>query len=242
VQAIILAGGLGTRLRPLVGDVAKPMAPVAGRPFMEYLLRQLRQAGFEQVLVCAGYRAGDIEAHFGSGERFGVQLAYSVEPEPLGTAGALRLAADRLAIDRRVDDRWLVLNGDSLLDISLVRLVDAHRRSGALLTMALVAVEEAGRYGRVELAEDGTVASFVEKNAVAPGPGLINGGVYVMEPSVITGITAGEVKSLERDVLPGLVGRGLHGVAHDAFFIDIGVPEDYQRAQQLVGGLSLAAE
>ncbi len=236
MQAIILAGGQGTRLRPLVGDIPKPMAPVAGRPFLEYLLVQLRRAGIELITISAGYRAGDIEAHFGRGDRLGVRLEYSVEDEPLGTAGALKLAASRLA-----GDRWLALNGNSLLDIPLDNLGHAHTQARAILTMALAHVDDAGRYGRVELAADGAVTSFAEKND-AGRPGLINGGVYVIERRALDGVPAGSFVSLERELLPSLLGHGLRGVAYDAFFIDIGVPDDYRRAQESVGALGLAAE
>ena len=146
MHAIILAGGLGTRLRPALADVPKPMALVHGRPFLEYLLLQLRRAGYSQVVLCVGYRAEAIEAHFGDGHTLGMELCYSLEPEPLGTGGALKLAEGLL-----VGDSWLVLNGDSFFGIGLSELIDAHRASAAVATLALRREPEAGRYGSVVL-------------------------------------------------------------------------------------------
>jgi NDP-sugar pyrophosphorylase family protein len=227
VQAIILAGGLGTRLRPLVSDIPKPMAEVAGRPFMEYLLLQLRRAGVTRVVICAGFKAEPLNAYFGDGSRWGAALEYSIEPEPLGTAGALKLAEPLLS-----GDRWLVMNGDSFLDISLAGLAEAHRRTPAPATIALARVADVQRYGSVNCAEDGSLTRFVEKGH-STGPGLVNGGIYVIERRTLELIPDRGATSLERDVLPQLVGRGLRGVQSDAFFIDIGVPEDFLRAQQL---------
>jgi NDP-sugar pyrophosphorylase family protein len=227
VQAIILAGGLGTRLRGTVDGVPKSMAPVAGRPFLEFLLLQLRRSGFAGAVVCAGYRAGQLRAEFGDGSRWGIELAYSVEPEPLGTAGAIRLARPLLR-----GRRWLLMNGDSFFGISLAELVAADRHARATATIALASVDDARRYGRVECAPDGVVTRFVEKSD-ADGAGLVNAGIYVLGAAVLAAIPAGRPVSLEREVLPGFVGHGLHGVPFDAPFIDIGAPDDYRRAQRL---------
>ncbi len=226
MQAIILAGGAGTRLRSLISDVPKSMAPVAGRPFLEYLLHQLRRDGFTRVVLCAGHLAPQLREHFELGLRWGVEIEYSVEQEPLGTGGALRLALPML-----LGDRWLVMNGDSLFDVSLAGLVATHRQASVPATLGLVRVEDAGRYGSIETAADGAVTAFVEK-ADAAGPGLVNGGLYVIERSTLELIPEGRPASLEREVLPRLVGRGLRGVVLDGFFIDIGVPHDYLRAER----------
>ena len=233
MDAIILAGGLGTRLRPVVSDMPKSMAVVAGRPFLEYVLAQLRAAGVERAVVCAGFRADLLRAHFGNRENFGIELAWSVEEEPRGTGGALKLAEPLL-----VGDRWLLMNGDSLFDISLGALIDAHDAQPASATIALARVDNARRYGRVTLADDGTIASFDEK-ADIDIPGLINSGLYIIERGLLAQIPNDRPVSLERDVIAPLAGateNGVRGVAFDGFFIDIGIPEDFARAQdELVG-------
>jgi NDP-sugar pyrophosphorylase family protein len=236
VQAIILAGGLGTRLRSVVPDLPKPMADVGGRPFLDYLLRQLARGGFDDVILATGHRAEAIEQYFGRGGGHGMRLAYSREPQPLGTGGALKLAERHLA-----GDRIVVMNGDSFFDIPIRELVATHERSGATATLALSHRDEAGRYGSVELDAGGAVTGFAEKTASA-APGLVNGGVYVVERSVVAAMPAGVPVSLEHDVFPSLVGRGLHGVAFDGAFIDIGVPADLEALRtapaRLLGSLA----
>jgi len=229
IGVVILAGGLGTRLRSLLGDVPKALAPVAGRPFLEYLLQRLERQGYRHVVLAAGHGADKLQLHLGDGRRWGLEIEYSIEPQPLGTAGALRLATH--GRDAR---RWLVFNGDSLLDMSLPEFVTAHEARGALASLALIRVGDTARYGTVELGADGAIASFREKSIVG-GPGLINGGVYVLERGVLDAVPDASFASLELDVLPTLVGRGLYGVDYgDALFIDIGVPDDYRRAQALL--------
>ncbi len=225
MQAIILAGGLGSRLRPVVNDAPKSMARVAGRPFLEYLLAQLRSNGWTRALVCAGFLAEAIESHFGDGRRWDMELEYSTESEPRGTAGALKLAEPML-----VGDRWLLMNGDSLFDISLQELVDAHIQKPSLITIALARVADGQRYGRVTCAPDGMITAFAEKTDAAT-PALINSGLYIIERPLLDLIPADRPVSLEREVIPALVGEGVRGVPFDGYFIDIGVPKDYARAQ-----------
>lgn len=224
MQAIILAGGLGTRLRPLVNDVPKSMAVVGGRPFIEHLLLQLQRNEFQNVVICAGHRAEQLHT-LGDGAQFGLTLQRSTENQPLGTAGAIKLAEPLLS-----GDRWLVMNGDSFFDIPIQALVDRHQSVHAHATIALVGVDDASRYGSVELDEDGAVRSFVEKGT-SHGAALINAGLYIVERAVLDMIPDGSAVSLEREVLPTLIGRGLYGAEFDGFFIDIGVPADYERAQ-----------
>ena len=224
MHAIILAGGLGTRLRGILPELPKPMAPLAGRPFVEYLLRQLANQGFTDVLLCVGYRAEVIRDQLGDGAALGLRLRYSVEPEPLGTAGALRLAAPALP-----GERWLLLNGDSYFGISFTALATAHEGSGATVTLALHRTLRPERFGRVRVGGRGQVTSFVEKGAGKSASGLINAGVYIVERSAVELIPAGRAVSLEREVLPRLVGHGLFGAECEGPFIDIGVPEDYRR-------------
>ena len=226
MQAIVLCGGMGSRLRPLVDDVPKPMAEIDGRPFLEYLIGQLRRNGFTDVVLCAGFMATELERHFVNGEAWGVNIRYSVEREARGTAGALKLAEPMLA-----GDRWLVMNGDSLFNFPLRDLAHAYARNPALVTIALARVADAHRFGGVTCAPDGRITAFEEKPD-APAPGLINSGVYIIERSVLGLIPADRPVSLERDVLTQLGGAGLRGVIFEGYFIDIGTPEDYLRAQR----------
>lgn len=225
MQAIILAGGLGTRLRPVVSDVPKALAIVRGRPFVEHLLLRLRRQGYGEAILCVGHLADQIVDAIGTGEQLGMRVTYSVESSPLGTGGALKLAQPLIS-----DERFFLLNGDSFLDIWLPDLAAAHELTGARATIALVRHEDAGRYGTVDLADDGSVRSFIEKSEVG-GPALINAGVYVVEREVLDFVEPNRPVSFEREVLPALIGNGLHGSVVDGFFIDIGIPEDFERAQ-----------
>lgn len=222
--AIILAGGAGTRLRSVVSDVPKPMAQVCGRPFIEYLICQLGAVGIGNATILAGYMADSLSATLGE-RSHGVELAYSVESEPLGTGGALRNALATLT-----GDRWLVLNGDSLFDIALAELAARHE-PGTPLTLSLANVADAARYGSVATDDDGTVTAFAEKSET-PTSSWINAGVFVIERSVVESIASDRPVSLEREVLPALIGRGLRAERLDGYFIDIGIPDDYLRAQQ----------
>jgi hypothetical protein len=164
MQAVILAGGLGTRLRPSVPDLPKAMAEIDGRPFLEYLLEQVRRAGFREAVLCVGYRQDAIREYFRGGEGHNIRLIYSAENEPMGTGGALKLAEPLLT-----GERWLVMNGDSFLDVPLEAMVRAHDGTGAIVTLAVVRVAEASRFGAVELGPEGEVTAFTEK-AARTGP------------------------------------------------------------------------
>jgi NDP-sugar pyrophosphorylase family protein len=225
--SFVLCGGLGTRLRSAVSDRPKSMAPVAGRPFLELLLADLRRQGIRRAVLGTGYLSEQVRDHFGDGSGVGLGIGYSVETEPLGTGGALRLAASELS------DPALVLNGDSFVDFELSALTRTLRETDASFVMALQAVPDVGRYGSVTLGEEGRVEAFVEKGG-ASGPGLINAGVYLVRREAIDAIPEGRKVSLETEVLPGLIGRSLRGVVCSGRFIDIGVPEDYRRAQTLL--------
>ena len=229
LHAIILAGGLGTRLASVVDDRPKAMAPIGGRPFLHYLLLALSAQGFDDVVLCVGHRAEQIESHFGSGGQLGVRLRYSVETEPLGTAGALKLAEPLLDADQ-----YLVTNGDSYLRAGYAPLFEALHDTRAQAVLALHRAIDAGRYGTVERAVGGRITSFVEKNVGHDGGrALINAGLYAIRRSVIEEIAAGPPASLERDVLPVLAASGqLYGVELAGPFIDIGVPDDYRRLER----------
>lgn len=228
MQAFILAGGFGTRLRPaLDAATPKPMATIAGRPFLEYLICQLRRDGIRDIVLLTGHRAAAVESYFGTGDGWDLTVRYSREPEPLGTGGALRHALPLLA-----GERSMVMNGDSYLGTDLTRITTAHdaasaaTHGAALGTLALVGREDGSRFGSVELGADGAVTAFREKLA-EPRPGLINAGIYVLERRLIEAIPAGRAVSMEREVFPGLLDGRLRGIAIDAPFVDIGVPESY---------------
>lgn len=224
MKAFVLAGGLGTRLRPRLGELPKALAPVGGRPFIERPLRWLASHGVRQVVLCAGYGADALRAALGDGDALGVRLAWSVEGEPLGTGGALAFAA------AHVDGPALVLNGDTLLDCDPWTLERARWERGALGAVALYRVEDAASRGRVEFEPGGRITRFVEKDAAFRGPAWVNGGLYAVAPALWRRLPAG-ASSLERDVLPGLAGEGrLTGLETAGEFCDIGTPEEWERA------------
>jgi NDP-sugar pyrophosphorylase family protein len=208
----------------VLADRPKPLAPVGGRPFIVRLLEQVARAGWSQAVLCTGHMAEAVEEALGEAQA-GLPLVYSREPEPLGTGGALRLALPLLE-----SDPVLVLNGDSWAEVDLAVLADEHRRRGAPATLALVEVADAARFGRVRLGADGAVERFEEK-AAAHLPGLINAGIYLLSRRLIEAIPAGRPVSLEREVFPSLVGRGLSGVVFPGRFIDIGTPESLAEAE-----------
>lgn len=223
VTACILAGGRGTRLRSVLSDRPKPLAEVGGRPFVTRLLDQVVAAALGPVVLCTGFMADVVEATLGS-DYSGLDLLYSREPEALGTAGALSLALP-LVHSATV----LALNGDSYCDVDLTALLADHRRSGARATIALVEVDDAGRYGRVRIDPEGWVESFEEKSA-SGGAGWINAGVYLLRRDVIEGIPTGRQVSIEREIFPALAGAGLRGFVAHGRFLDIGTPASLARA------------
>jgi mannose-1-phosphate guanylyltransferase len=230
VPALILAGGLGTRLRPAFDAGPKSMAPVGGRPFVEYLLSQIRRAGCHNVVLCVGHGKGHIEEWVASGARWDLNVRYSVEGEPLGTAGAIKQAAS--LIDK---PDFLVFNGDSFLAIDLKRLVEEHLQSGAWATVALTRVHDPTRFGTVVVGANGQIKEFREKSVQVASESrnshLVNGGVYVLNKRVLGMIPDSRAVSLEREIFPQLLIKGIRGLLRDGYFIDIGVPEDFERAQ-----------
>jgi len=227
VDAVILSGGLGQRLRPVLPDRPKPLAMVAGRPFLEWLVLALAAAGIRRIVLATGYQGGAIEAAMGNGHPWQLELAYSREPEPLGTGGALRLAAARAN-----GSPLLVLNGDSYCRFRLEPMLAMHRRYQAGATIWLQQATEADRYGTVELGEGGSVIRFAEK--AGPGTALISCGVYLVERTVIDAIPQGRAVSLEREVFPALTGSRLHGVVGAGPFVDIGTPQSLAKADNLL--------
>ena len=234
-KAVLLVGGLGTRLRTVVPSAPKPLAPVGDRPFLELLVRQLESQGIRNLVLCTGYLADQIECEFRDGGDLGVSIEYSKEPQPLGTGGALKFA-ERF-VEGSTD--FLVMNGDSFLELDLCRLVQFHRTHDGLATMAVVHTENAGRYGTVCIGSENRVVEFLEKTG-AESPGLINAGVYIFDSAILEYIPAGPV-SLEKDVFPRLIDRGVYAMREQGVFIDIGTPADYALAQRLFDRLRSAS-
>jgi NDP-sugar pyrophosphorylase family protein len=228
VKAIVLAGGLGTRLTRVTSEIPKPMAAVGSRPFLEYLLDYLIEQGSEEAVLAVSYKWEVIREHFGYAYR-GMPLNYSVEAEPLGTGGAIRQALDVLP-----DNEVVVLNGDTLFRVDLEGLAKTHRSGRARLSIALKQVADCGRFGRVEVAPDGVIARFLEKST--GGPGWINGGVYMLNRGLFTDFPMPARFSFERDLVePNIDHIQPCAFQSDAYFIDMGVPEDYERAQREIG-------
>src|SRR6476659_5796171 len=228
MQAIVLVGGEGTRLRPLTSDVPKPAVTLVDRPFLAYAIEWLAGHGVTEVVLACGFLPDVLRrALEGEEERAGVAITYFAEPEPLGTAGAIRFAADSLG--DRLEDRFLALNGDVLADLALSALGHAHEERGAEATIALHPVADSAAYGLVSCDERGAVLEFVEKTG-EPVPGQINAGAYVLERSVLDLVPAGQAVSIEREVFPRLVGEGLCGLLLEGYWMDIGTPERYLQA------------
>jgi D-glycero-alpha-D-manno-heptose 1-phosphate guanylyltransferase len=227
MMALILAGGLGTRLASVLADRPKTLAPAGGKPFVEHQLAQLQRQGFTDVTLCVGHRAEQIQNELGNGGQLGVRLSYSVERQGLlGTAGAIRQAAGGL------EASFLVLNGDSYLETDFPDLASFHRERRArdpslAATIAAVEVDEAAAYGSLSLNGERKVTGFAEKGAV--GPGWVNAGAYVLEPAILDLIPDGPV-SLEQETFPLALDFNLVIAAYPvAGFVDIGTPEGYRR-------------
>ncbi|MDI7275164.1 MAG: nucleotidyltransferase family protein [Anaerolineae bacterium] len=227
-EAVILVGGKGTRLRGVVSDRPKPMAEVGRRPFLEWIVLALRSQGVCRVVFCTGYMSEVIERHFTDGRSLGVDIAYSRDPTPLGTGGALRNALSLIH-----SEVFLALNGDSYCRLDVDCLARTHRARRARATLWLVPVEDCGRYGSVDIDEGGAVLAFREKSS-ACGPGLISAGVYLLHADAISDLQPGRMISIEKDVFPRLVGRGLYAVLGTGPFIDIGTPEAYRKAEEVL--------
>jgi mannose-1-phosphate guanylyltransferase len=225
MQALILAGGEGTRLRPLTMTVPKPVVPLANRPFITYMIDWLHGHGFDEVVMSCGFLADGVRAVLGTGDLHGVRVRYVDEEEPLGTAGAVKLAEPVL------DDRFAVLNGDVLTDLDIGALHEFHEQRGAVATLGLVPVEDTSSYGVVVTDDEGRVEAFLEKPAPGTAPtSNINAGMYILEHEVLDRIDPGRGVSFEREVFPSLVGEGLHALPLEGYWMDIGTPERYLEA------------
>jgi len=225
ITTVILAGGLGARLCSVVSDRPKVLAKIGNRPFLTFLLDQLVIAKAKDVVLCTGYMANKI--HKALGEQYrSLRLIHSREPEPLGTGGALRLAMPHIN-----SDPVLIMNGDSFVNIDLTVYIDWFFKKNRKASLLLVNAPNTERYGKVIVAKDGLLSAFEEK-VLNSGPGWINAGVYIMKKSLVESIPAGNSFSLEREFVPGLIGKGLYGFFANEKFIDIGTPESYRQAEK----------
>jgi mannose-1-phosphate guanylyltransferase len=227
VQALILVGGEGTRLRPLTSTVPKPVVTLVDRPFMAYMLEWLRGHGVDDVILSCGFMANGVREVLGDGSAMGVRVRYVEEPEPLGTGGALKYAEDLL------DERFFMLNGDVLSDMDLTAQLRQHEQTGARATLALMAVEDPSAYGLVRRHPDGSVKQFLEKPSADEvlDTNLVNAGAYILEREVLGAMApAGTRISIEREVFPTLVDKGLYGYEATGYWLDIGTPQRYLQA------------
>ncbi len=235
-ECIILAGGLGTRLRSVVADVPKCMAVVAGKPFLHYVISNLQKQGVEKFIFSTGYKSELIEKYL---EEISTTINYqlSIETEPLGTGGAIKLACSKVC-----DKDVIVVNGDTLFKADLKKLSGFHLKKNAECTLCLKPMENFDRYGAVEINKDGSIIYFNEKKYYTKG--LINGGVYALNvinflKNPFTDTFSFEKDYMEKMILQGKINHGLFGLKQDEYFIDIGVPEDYKRAQKEFGNLTI---
>jgi D-glycero-alpha-D-manno-heptose 1-phosphate guanylyltransferase len=225
LTAIVLAGGKGTRLQSVVSDVPKPMAPIKGRPFLEYLLKYLSTGGITSVVLSTGYKSEMISGYFGS-NFYDMAVLYSIETTPLGTGGAIKLALEKCS-----DDNVFVLNGDTFFNVDLPRLLSHHLRQSADISMSLKEMRNFDRYGVVELNENRVTAMREKGYAIQ---GYINGGVYCVQMDVFSRIALPEKFSFEEFLVNRLESLNISGLPSDGNFIDIGIPEDYEMAQELI--------
>lgn len=232
MEAILLCGGLGTRLRSVVSDRPKPMADIAGKPFLHYLVKMLSESGVKHLIFALGYMGEQIEAYFQSGEEYGLSISYSYEDSPLGTGGAIRNALSKVS-----GENVLVLNADTYFHTDYESLLREQLKNKAAMTIASRKIEDISRYGAILKDESGRILRWNEKmssdQAEAPRLGEINGGIYVMQKSLIEKIPEGK-QSLENDCIPVWLEDGLYlqAIPSDGYFMDIGIPEDYAQFRE----------
>ena len=240
---IIIAGGAGTRLRPLTYSRPKPLIPVVNKPFLEYQVELLKRNGIDEIIFCTNYMSEQIAAHFGDGSRFGVKMAFVNEEQPLGTAGAIKNAQSVAG-----GDTFVVLNGDILTDFDIAEIIEFHRQKNALVTLTLKEVPSPSPYGVIDTDDQGRVKEFREpseaqKKALAANPNVeqtgvdyINAGIYVMQPEALDRIPSGRRVSIERETYPQLLAAGepIYAVAGEGYWLDIGRPEQYRQATEAI--------
>src|SRR6185312_10643789 len=227
VKAVVMAGGEGTRLRPLTSNQPKPMVPIVGKPCMEHILELLKRHGLEDVIVTVAFMPQAIRSYFGNGESLGVNIEYSVEESPLGTAGSVQLASERL------DETFLVISGDALCDVNLTDIVRFHKEKGAAVTIGLKSVENPLEFGIVVTDEDGRVERFLEKPSWSQVfSDTINTGVYVIEPEALRHVPTDRPYDFSKELFPLLLemGRPIYGFVMDGYWQDIGNLDQFRQA------------
>jgi mannose-1-phosphate guanylyltransferase len=232
MKAVIIAGGLGTRLRPLTYNTPKPIVPVVNRPFVVHQIEHLVKHGVDEVILNLHYLSHEIKKALGDGSRWGIKIHYSIEHEPLGTAGAVKHA------EKYFDDQPLVIfNGDVLTDVNISKVVNFHRQKNALVTLTLTEVEDPTPFGLILTDKQGRVKKFIEK----PGWDVvtaktINAGIYVVDPKIFKDVPKGKRFMFERDLYPALLERGepIYGYLSHAYWVDIGNPDKYKEAHQAI--------
>ena len=229
IDVAILAGGLGTRISPVLADTPKILAPLDGRPFLSIVLEWLAGFGAKRIVLGLGHLAQPVIKHV---ERFppeGIEVVTVIEPEPLGTAGAVRFLGDTVK-----SDPVLVMNGDTLVGADLCAFVASHAASGAEASMLCTEMDDTARYGRVDVATDGWIRGYKEKSPAHPTPGIVNAGVYLFGAAMMGRINASSAKSLEQNVFPALPSGCLHAMTGRFPFVDIGTPESLNAASEVV--------
>lgn len=229
MKALFLAGGLGTRLKPITNELPKPMVPIMGKPLLERNIEKLKRHGITEIILSTCYKPQIIEDYFGDGSKLGVRISYIAEDRPLGTAGAIKNA------QKYIDDTFLVFNADILSDIDVSDMIRQHRKRGAQVTIAVTRVANPSAYGVIEYDENGFVTAFKEK----PRPhesrsNLINAGTYIFEPQVLDEIPGGRAVSVERETYPLLLQKGYRIAVYDrcSYWLDLGTPEKYLKAHK----------
>lgn len=227
IEAVILTGGQGRRMRIVSNAIPKVMLPLRKKPFLEYIISHLRKQGLTDIILSVGYKSAVIKEYFGDGRRFGVRIRYCREDKPLGTGGALVKAAGRVS-----GSSFIAMNGDSYQNVSFKKLISFHRKKKALCSVCLRKEKKAQRYGSVRLDHNARVRGFVEKDAATAGPSWVNAGIYCFEKKIFSGYPPDKRISVEKEIFPELARSGkLYALASRASFVDIGVPEDYHAAR-----------
>jgi len=235
ITTVILAGGLGTRLRPVLSDRPKVLAEVLGRPFLTYLLEQLSSADVRQVILCTGYMGDKVQETYGDTYK-SLHLLYSKEDNPLDTGGALRLALPMIK-----SDTVMIMNGDSYVNADLKTFLEWFLRKNIVAALLLAKTIDTSRYGRVVISRNGHIEIFEEKGGIEVD-GWINAGIYLLQKKFVETIPLGKTFSLERELLPSLVGKKFYGYRCEGEFIDIGTPKSFLKAEKFFSGLNSALE
>jgi NDP-sugar pyrophosphorylase family protein len=240
MKAVIIAGGLGTRLRPLTYNTPKPIVPVANRPFVVHQIEHLRQHGVDEIILNLHYLSDAIKEILDDGEEWGIKIYYSIEESPLGTAGAVKNAEEYFG-----EEPMVVFNGDVLTDINISQIVDFHRKKKARATLTLTRVSDPTAYGLILTEPEGRVARFIEKpsweqvsklSAKGCSSDTVNAGIYVLDPQIFKGVPKGVEYSFERQLFPSLLERNepVYGYISERYWIDIGNPNQYRQAHEAI--------